>query len=97
MKTSLISLLLLPFTAACLCQAQITNDDGVPATSNVPGARHPRIHTDLSVTFRFHAPKAQSVGLQLDQHYDLERDTNGDWTVTTRSQTSRIPLLLADH
>jgi enterochelin esterase family protein len=85
MTTSLKLFLLLPFTVVCLCQAQTTND-AVPATSNVPGMEYPRIHTDRSVTFHFHAPKAQSVGLQLDQHYDLERDTNGEWSVTTPPQ-----------
>lgn len=86
MKIVLKLFLLASFAAACLCQAQTNNDEGVPATSNVPGAQFPKIHSDLSVTFRFHAPKAQSVGLQLERRYPMERDTNGDWTVTTRPE-----------
>ena len=36
---------------ACLCQAQSTSD-GKPATTNVMGAEYPKVHPDLSVTFR---------------------------------------------
>jgi enterochelin esterase family protein len=86
MKTILKLFLSASFLAAGFCHAQTNNDDGAPATSNVPGAQYPKIHSDLSVTFRFHAPKAQSVGLQLDKRYEMERATNGDWSVTTRPQ-----------
>ena len=33
--------------------------EGVPASTNVPGAQYPRINADRSVTFRVHAPEAR--------------------------------------
>ena len=88
MKTKLKFIFIVPWFAAALCSAQTTNetDVGTPASSNVPGAQYPKIHSDRSVTFRFHAPKAQSIRLQLERRYDMERDTNGDWSVTTRPE-----------
>jgi len=62
MNTTLKLGLLFTLLAAGFCPAQTNNDDAVPATSNVPGAPYPQIHSDLRVMFRFHAPKAQSVG-----------------------------------
>ena len=64
-------------------------DVGVPAPSNVPGAEFPRIHGDLSVTFRMVAPKAKKVqvvplndGLGR-QPYLMPQGSDGVWTVTT--------------
>ena len=71
------------FLAAGFCHAQTNNDDSMPASSNVPGAQFPKIHSDLSVTFRFKAPKAQTVAVSVGKTYPMERDTNGVWTVTT--------------
>ena len=36
-------------------------DEGVPAPSNIRGSEYPRIHDDLSITFRIKAPDAQKV------------------------------------
>jgi len=58
----------------------------VPATTNVPGAEYPKLDSSLRVTFQFHAPTAQSVGLQLDKRYAMSRDQKGDWSVTTGPQ-----------
>jgi enterochelin esterase-like enzyme len=66
-------------------------DEGKPATSNLPGAEYPRVHSDLRVTFRMTAPGAQKVqvvpggsdnGLGKGP-FDMERDERGVWTVTT--------------
>ena len=83
MKLTLKSLFLVPILALGIGHAQTTADSGVSASTNVPGADFPKIQGDLSVTFHFHAPKAQTVGLQLDKHYDMTRDAKGDWSVTT--------------
>ena len=72
-----------------LCFAQAA-DDSKPATSNVPGAEYPRIHSDLRVTFRVAAPGAQKVQLKPggDDNglgkgpYDMVRDSAGMWRVT---------------
>jgi enterochelin esterase-like enzyme len=65
-----------------------------PATSNVPGAGFPSIGPDLSVTFQFNAPNAKAVQVQVPAPageanglgkgpFDMMRDQNGTWTVTT--------------
>ena len=85
MNTKLLILALTPVLAVQLCLAQATpsGDDAKPATSNVPGQEYPKIHSDLRVDFRLKAPEAKKVQLQLDKRYDLERGSNGVWTVTT--------------
>jgi enterochelin esterase-like enzyme len=69
--------------------AQAT-DDSKPATSNLPGAEYPRVHSDLRVTFRISAPNAKKVqvvpggsdnGLGPGP-FDMQRDDKGIWTVT---------------
>lgn len=59
--------------AAGFCQAQTTGD-AVPASSNVPGAKYPKIHSDLRVSFRLKAPDARKVRVHVDKDYDMERD-----------------------
>ncbi len=60
--------------------------EGVPASTNVPGARFPRINPDRSVTFRVHAPEAKWVGIRIDSIYAGVRSDSGDWTIRTRPQ-----------
>jgi enterochelin esterase-like enzyme len=84
---AILTLSLLFFsTNAGFCQAQTTSAPPVPASTNVPGAEYPNIDSESRVTFRFHAPDAKSVGLQLDKRYAMVRDQNGDWSVTTGPQ-----------
>jgi enterochelin esterase family protein len=85
-RTTLPLFLLLSLAAVGSCQTQTANDDAISATTNVPGAEYPKIHSDLSVTFRIKAPKAQSMGVQIDKRYDMERDADGVWSVTTSPQ-----------
>jgi enterochelin esterase-like enzyme len=64
--------------------------DSVPASSNMPGASYPRIHSDLRVTFRVTAPTAQKVQLMTGSDdnglgkgpFDMVKDEKGVWTVT---------------
>ena len=66
-------------------------DGSSPATSNVRGAEYPRVHPDLRVTFRLHAPNAQKVQVQPGGNdnglgtgpFDMVRGEDGFWTVTT--------------
>ena len=80
----------LVFAAGCWAQ---TSDDSKPATTNVRAAEYPRIHSDLSVTFRVKAPTAQKVQLDLPPAggapsglgagpVDMKRDKDGYWSVT---------------
>src|SRR5699024_6064483 len=56
---------------------------GVPATTNVRGAKYPRVLPDHRAIFRIKAPHARSVQIDLGKKYDMVKDTAGFWTVTT--------------
>jgi enterochelin esterase-like enzyme len=56
---------------------------GVPASTNVRSAKYPQILPDNRVIFRLKAPDAQKVQVDLGKKYDLTKDTEGFWTVTT--------------
>jgi enterochelin esterase family protein len=88
MNPKLVLLAALPLMAAQSCLAQLSPgaDDSSPAISNVAGQQYPRIHPDLRVTFRLKAPDAQKMRVHVDKDYDMERDTNGVWSVTTTPQ-----------
>lgn len=88
MRTVLIHSLLLIALSGGICLAQATQpaDDSRPASTNVPGATYPRVHSDLRVDFKVVAPNAQKVQLQLDKQYNLVKGDDGSWTCTTRPQ-----------
>src|SRR5690242_15758805 len=85
--------LFLLVTLACgLCWAQA--DDSHPAPTNIPGAEYPRIHSDLSATFRVRADQAHRVQLLMElgqSTYDMVKGEGGFWTVRTK------PLLPGFH
>ncbi len=56
---------------------------GEPASTNVPGTKYPRILPDNRVIFRLKAPDAQKVQVDLLKKYDMEKDDDGIWQVTT--------------
>lgn len=60
---------------------------GIPATSNVRGAKYPQITTDSRAIFRINAPEAQKVQIDLGRKYDLLKNPQGFWEVTTDSLT----------
>jgi enterochelin esterase-like enzyme len=71
--------------AAGLCPGQPA-DEGKPAVTNVMGAEYPKVHADLSVTFRVKAPDAKKVQVDLGKPWDMERDSEGVWSVTIPPQ-----------
>jgi Putative esterase len=75
--------LTIAFGTVCPVRAQ-TPPDGQPAPSNAPNAQYPRINPDRSVTFRIRADDAKSVRITVLGPYDLTRDEDGFWTVTTK-------------
>jgi enterochelin esterase-like enzyme len=95
-KRFLVIMILSVLVSAATFWAQ-TSDDSKPAASNVPGAQYPRVHSDGRVTFQVKAPTAQKVqmepGMNMMQNngyngmgkapYDMTRDKDGVWTVTT--------------
>lgn len=88
MNTKLLTFALTTVLAAQLGLAQTTqpNDDSQPSTLNIPGQTYPRIDSELHATFQLKAPDAQKVRLHLDKDYNMERDSNGVWSVTTTPQ-----------
>jgi len=69
--------------AACAAQ---TSGDSKPATTNVPNAEFPRVHSDLRVTFQLKAPDAHKVQVRLGNDYDMTRAEDGTWSVTIPPQ-----------
>jgi enterochelin esterase family protein len=79
----LLCTFLLQATFVCFGQQ---SDNSTPAVTNITGAGYPRILPDLRVTFRIKAPEAQKVQIDLGKKYDMEKGSDGFWTVTTTPQ-----------
>lgn len=58
---------------------------GRPAESNVRSAKYPQILPDGRAVFRTKAPEAQKVQLDLVRKYDMVKNDEGVWEVTTDS------------
>lgn len=88
MKKIFGTTILLLFLAGTFCHGQVTQlpTDSQPASSNVRSAEYPRVTSDLKAIFRIKAPDAQKVQIQLDKTYDMVKDDQGIWTVTTDTQ-----------
>jgi len=56
---------------------------GSPASTNVRSAKYPQVLPDNRVIFQIKAPDAQQVQIDLGQKYDMTKDAEGVWTVTT--------------
>lgn len=54
------------------------------AQTTVPMAQYPTVDAERKATFKLHAPEAQDVKVDIcSKKYDMVKDANGDWTVTT--------------
>jgi enterochelin esterase-like enzyme len=60
-------------------------DLGTPASSNVRNAKYPQMLIDGRAVFRTKAPEAQKVQLDLGRKYDMIKNSEGIWEVTTDS------------
>jgi enterochelin esterase-like enzyme len=82
--------LLVFFVSACawagLGARQQPPADCKPNPLNIPGAPYPCISPDNRVTFRVVAPDAQKVRVRLGQGFDMSRQADGLWYVTTTPQ-----------
>ena len=85
MKNRLIIIAILLQTISFAAFAQ-ENNKSTPAVTNIAGVEYPRVLPDLKVEFRFKAPTAQKVQIDLGKMYDMIRDEQGVWTVTTDPQ-----------
>lgn len=84
MKHILIILVIIT-QASIVCLGQ-ENGKPTPAATNVAGAEFPKILPDLSVQFRITAPDAKKVQIDLGKLYDMTKDDQGVWSVTTAPQ-----------
>jgi enterochelin esterase-like enzyme len=55
----------------------------VPASTNIQGAQYPQILPDNKVLFRIKAPEAQKVQIDLGKKYDMVKEEEGSWAITT--------------
>ena len=60
---------------------------GFPASTNVRGVKYPQILPDGRAIFRVKAPDALKVQLDLVKKYDMVKNSEGVWEVTTDSLT----------
>jgi enterochelin esterase-like enzyme len=60
---------------------------GTAASSNVRSSKFPRVLPDNRAIFRIKAPDAQKVQIDLGKKYDMEKDKEGFWEVTTEPQS----------
>jgi enterochelin esterase-like enzyme len=56
---------------------------GSPAETNIRNAKYPQILPDNKVIFKVKAPEAAKVQIDLGKKYDMSKDTDGTWSVTT--------------
>ena len=63
---------------------------GRPAETNVRSAKYPQILPDGHAIFRIKAPQAQKVQLDLGNKYDLVKNNDGVWEITTDSLSEGI-------
>ena len=88
MKKSLALFIITLFTVNQLCsgQAAAYPPDSKPATTNIQNGQYPRVTSDLRAIFRVRGADAQKVQIQLGKTYDMVKDDQGFWTVTTDPQ-----------
>jgi len=69
-------------SSSCLVLAAEPND-AKPAVSNIPGQEYPKIDSQLRATFHVKAKNASKVQIDLGKVYNMTKDENDLWTVTT--------------
>ena len=78
------------FVLYCLCLTNIGNaqipEGAVPAPTNIRANDYPYVLPDLRVMFRVNAPDAGKVQIDLGKMYEMQKDEEGVWTVTTDPQ-----------
>ncbi len=79
------------FVGVCKSQDSVQLKNSKPAITNVPGMAYPRIDAAKRAIFRVDAPTAQKVQVDCGGLYDMVKDANGIWTVTTQ------PLVVGFH
>jgi enterochelin esterase-like enzyme len=57
--------------------------DCAPSSLNIPGAPYPCVFPDHRAMFRIAAPEAQHVTVRLGKGFDMTKESDGLWYVTT--------------
>lgn len=73
-------IVIIAFISVFESQAQ---ENGVSATTNIPGREYPKVLPDNRVVFQIDAPDAENLQIDLGKKYDMEKNDEGVWTVTT--------------
>ena len=73
------------FFACEVSHAQLV-ESSKPASTNITQTNCPCILEDLRVVFRIKAPEANKVQIDLGRLYDMNKDDQGIWSVTTDPQ-----------
>ena len=73
------------FVTFCYSQGAVQQiaAPGEPSSANLMGAQYPRVLPDNSVVFRLKAPEAQKVQVDCGKKYDMVKNDQGVWEVTT--------------
>ena len=74
--------ILLALLASGICSAQ-PPADCKPSSLNIPGAPYPCVFPDHRAIFRVDAPDAQKVRVRVGPGFDLAKQADGLWYVTT--------------
>jgi enterochelin esterase-like enzyme len=56
---------------------------GTPAETNIRNTKYPQILPDNRVVFKVKAPEAAKVQIDLGKKYDMTKDEEGTWNLTT--------------
>jgi len=91
-KLTFIFLIALIFSSTVKGQTDGVTDNnnsniGTSASSNVRASKYPMILPDSRAVFHVKAPEAQKVQLDLGKKYDMIKNNEGVWEVTTDSLT----------
>lgn len=78
MKKTILSLLMAAIVLPLSAQQS--------ASTNIIGKEYPKINPDRTVTFRFLAPDAKSVAVDLGGRHNMTKNAQGEWEVTTTPQ-----------
>lgn len=73
------------FKPVDIASFNINSNLGTPAETNVRSAKYPQMLPDGTAVFKIKAPDAQKVQLDLAKKYDMVKNADGIWEITTDS------------
>ncbi len=86
MKSTLLLAVGLTLLAGSRSWAQTDQDatDAKPSADNLAGQPYPKVDPERRATFRLKAPDAKKVQVSVGATYDMTKDADGVWSVTTK-------------